>query len=70
MIVAFIAFWVLLFLGREELGFKGIILAIAVWAGLLAGTLWGGVPLLFASAQAIIDIGLVLVVFGGDIKIR
>ncbi len=35
MIIPLVLFWVLIFLGREELGFKGIIISVTVWLGLL-----------------------------------
>ena len=71
MLIPFLAFWVLLFLGREELQFKGIAIAIATWLLLLAGVVASGIsPYWFVSAQAVVDIVLVLMVFGGDIKIR
>jgi hypothetical protein len=60
----------LLFLGREELGLKGIAVAIAVWLGLLTGSLLVDAPFLFMSAQALLDISLVLIVFRGDVTLR
>jgi hypothetical protein len=70
MALPFLAFWVLLFVGREELGLKGIVVAVAIWIGLLVGCLLTGVPVLFMSAQALLDVALILFVFRGDIRIR
>lgn len=70
MIAAFVAFWVLLFLGREELGLKGIAIAIALWLAVVAGFYWADSPGLFMAAQAIMDVVLVFIVFGGDVRIR
>ena len=70
MLIPFILFWVLIFLGGEELGFKGVVLAIAAWAAMLAGCMAAPLhPLYFVAAQAGLDIALILTIFGGDIKI-
>jgi len=70
MIAAFAAFWALLYLGREELGFKGIVIAIVISLGLMVGSVTIDAPSLFVSAQALLDVALLLIVFGGDVKIR
>ena len=65
--VAFILFWVLIFLFGEELGFKVVVTAIAFWAAMLAG--WIAAPLhpfYFVVAQAGLDFLLILTIFGGD----
>jgi len=69
--VPLVMFWILLFLGREELGFKGIIISIAVWLGLLAGSVFttGGFLYFFIAANALLDIVLLIIIFGGDINI-
>lgn len=71
MIVPLVLFWVLIFLGREELGFKGIMISIAVWLGLLIGSIviTGGFLYFFIAANALLDIVLLIVIFGGDINI-
>ena len=71
MIIPLLLFWILLFLGREELGFKGIIICIVIWLGLLLGTcLTTGVFLyFFVAGNALFDIMLLLIIFGGDINI-
>ena len=71
MIIPFIAFWVLLIVCYDELGPKGALGFIALWAALLAGFYFTRIsPLWFVAIQSLIDIGLILMVFGGDLKIR
>ena len=65
----FILFWVLLYLGREALGLKGIIISILIWLGLLSGLMLSGMFYIFVSAQSLLDIVLLLIIFGGDINI-
>jgi hypothetical protein len=67
----FFIFWVLIFLGRSELGWRGAGIAVGIWLGLLIGFVASGLsPYLFVSAQALLDCILILVVFHGDIRIR
>jgi len=71
MVVAFVVFVALLVLGRDELGLRGIataIIASLMCLAVVAG--FGGSAVLSVAGQAIIDVVLVLVVFGGDVKIR
>lgn len=71
MLIPFVLFWVLILLGREELGMKGGLIVVAIWAVLLIGFLAVNIsPYFFVAAQAIVDVVLVLIIFGGDIKIR
>ena len=71
MSIPFLLFWVLIFVARDELGRKGIAIAVSIWLALLLGFCTSGLsPYLFVSAQAVLDIVLVLKVFGGDIAIR
>lgn len=71
MIIPLVLFWILLFLGREELGFKGIFISIVIWLGLLLGSVFttGGFLYFFTAAIALLDIVLLIVIFGGDINI-
>ena len=65
-----LVFWGLLLRGRDELGPKWMWALVAVWlVGWRACTLLPGGPSLFMSLVALIDIVLVLVVLGGDIRI-
>ena len=66
-----VAFWVLLFVGREELGWKGIGVFLALWMGgwlalrrVLMGLFW------FIALVAVLDVVLVLILFKGDVRIR
>ena len=71
MLIPLILFWILIYLGREELGFKGIIISIIIWLGLLAGSLLvsGTFVYVFIAANSLLDIVLLLVIFGRDIDI-
>lgn len=71
MIVPLVLFWILLFVGREELGFKGISISIVVWLGLLVGSVFtaGGSLYFFTAASALLDIVLLIIICGGDINI-
>ena len=65
----FIMFWVLMYLGREELGLKGIVISIVVWLGLLLGSSFLGHPYVFVSAEALLDVVLLFIIFGGNMNI-
>ena len=71
MIIPLLLFWILIFLGREELGFKGIVISIVIWLGLLLGTCLtaGMTPYFFIAGNALLDIVLLIIIFGGDIDI-
>ena len=67
----FILFWALLFFGREELGLKWVLVCITIWVGLLLGCVYLALPsYIFVVAQTLLDIVLLIVVTGGDIRIR
>ena len=70
MISPLILFWVLIFLFYEELSFKGIIISIVVWLGLMCGFILttGKWPYFFVAGNVLLDIVLILIIFGGDIK--
>jgi hypothetical protein len=71
MLVPFVLFWLLIYLGREDLGLKGVIWSVGTWTVLLAGfVIFSGSPYLFVAAQALLDVVLILVIFGGDVRIR
>ena len=65
----FIVFWVLMHLGREELGLKGIIISILIWMGLRVGSSFLGLPYLFVSAEALLDVVLLFIIFGGNMNV-
>jgi hypothetical protein len=69
-ILPFVVFWILLFLGRDELGLKAVCICIAVWMILLICFMMLGIsPYIFIALQSLFDIVLLIMVFGGDIKI-
>jgi len=71
MLIPFLVFWVLIFLGYEDLGMKGVGIAVLVWSVLLVACVGSGLsPYYFVAIQSAIDIVLVLIVFGGDITLR
>ena len=43
MVIPFIVFWVLLYFARDDLGIKGIAIAVLVWSCLLTGMLLLGI---------------------------
>ena len=68
--IPFLVFWVLLYVARDELGIKGIAIAVLVWSGLLGGILLLGIPpLYFVAVQSAVDVALILLVFREDITI-
>jgi len=70
-IIPFAAFWVLIFIGRSELGFKGVAFFIALWLCLLIGFMMLHLPsYCFVVAQTLMDVVLIIIIFGGDIRIR
>ncbi len=71
MLIPFILFWLLVFLGREDFGVKSGLIAVAIWAALLIGfCIFSISPYVFVAAQAMLDVVLIFVILGGDIKIR
>ena len=71
MIIPFVLFWILIYLGREELGFKGIVISVIIWIALLLVSIFvkGISPYHFIAANALLDIVLMIVIFGRDINI-
>ena len=61
--IPLILFWVLLFAGFEQLRWKGLGIAIAVWLGLRFGCTAIGLVPLFASVVALLDLVLILLIF-------
>ena len=71
MALPFILFVLLIFIARSELGTKWTLITIAIWASLYVGSICLAVsPYIFVVAQSLLDIILILVIFGGDIRIR
>ncbi len=71
MSIPFIAFWVLLFIGRSDLGWKGILFWIALWFTFGMALYFCGIsPYVFIGVQALMDAILIILIFGGDIPLR
>ena len=73
MIIVFILFWVLIFLGLKDgdIETREALIHIVIWAAMLAGFLFFNVVMYwFVVPTVILDIILVLKVFGGDVSIR
>jgi len=69
-IIPFAAFWVLILLGRSDLGLKVVLVCIAIWAGLLyAFVSFEMLSYFCVVVQAVFDIILILIIFGGDIRL-
>ena len=67
----FLLFFVLLFVGRSDLQIRGIALCLAIWLALIAiGAITGAWMALVGAGTAILDIGLVIFIFRGDIPLR
>jgi len=70
-LLPFLIFWILIFLARHELGWRGCLIAVALWLGLLFACFYSGLSsYVFVAIQAFIDVVLILLVFKGDIPIR
>jgi len=68
--IPFALFWILMYLGREELGGRGISISILIWVGLLLVCMHPVLPAYsFIAVQAMFDIVLLLIIYGGDINI-
>jgi hypothetical protein len=63
-------FWVLICIGRSELGFKGIVFCFVLWLCLLLGFRQFNLPSYWFTAQVLFDAILIFIIFGGDIRIR
>ena len=71
MTIPFLVFWVLIILCREQLGLKGVLISIAIWAALLICLMKLGISqYIFVGLQSLLDIMLILIIFGGDIRLR
>jgi hypothetical protein len=71
MALPFIAFWVLLAIGRKDLGRKKIFSFVAIWLALLIGFVSFSIsPHFFVGPLVILDVILILMIFGGDIRVR
>lgn len=63
-------FWVLLWRGYDQIGPRWALILAAVWLGGLGGAmLFPGGAYLFIAVSAILDIVLILMVYGADIPL-
>ena len=66
-----ITFWLLIYIGRNDLKPKTIRVFIIIWLvslGIVAAT--GVHPGYFTAIQSLLDALLIIAIFGGDIQIR
>ena len=71
MLLVFGIFWAMVFLTRRELGIKGIAICVPLGLGLLAAFLFWQAGWIYAViGQVVMDIVLILILFGGDIRIN
>jgi len=69
--IPFLLFLILLYLGREELGFKWILILFCACLILPLGFSALGIsPYFFTAILAIVDVVLIMIIFGGNITIR
>jgi len=70
-IFASAAFWVLLWFGRNDLNSRWKLGLMLAWSFMFIGSAFiPGGNYFFMAVISIIDIGLILAIFGGDIEIR
>jgi hypothetical protein len=70
MLFAIILFCVLLVWGRNELGLTWIAVSLLIFLGALGICIWLNIaPGYFMAFAAVVDIALVLKIFGGDVYI-
>lgn len=70
-IIPLALFWALIYFSRHDLQPRIIILFVFLWSGsLVTVLLLQYPPYIFAAIEAALDVILVLIVFGGDMKIR
>jgi hypothetical protein len=69
--IPILLFLILLYVAGDELGLRGILLCLTISATLLFGcAVLALSPYFFITLQAFMDIILILVIFGHDIRIR
>ncbi len=78
LILPFLMFWILLLVGASELSLRAILTCIGIWLFLvllavifmLVGISGGLVFCILAGVQAVFDVVLILMTFGGDIRLN
>lgn len=70
-VIPLVAFWSLIYFGRHDLQLRTIMLFVVIWLlSLLSVSVMHSPSGVFPAIEAILSIVLVLLVFGGDFKIR
>ncbi len=77
-ILPFVMFWILLLVGASELSLRAMLTCIGIWLFLvllavvfvLIGASGGLVFCILAGVQAVFDVVLILMTFGGDIRLN
>jgi hypothetical protein len=70
-VIPLAAFWSLIYYGRSDLQPWAIVAFILLWAGSLAAVFILHIPsVAFPAVESVLTAVLVLLVFGGDMKIR
>ena len=69
--IAHLAFWILLVRGYSagELRVRGCLIAVALWLAGFVGLAYLPYSPPFATYIAVVDIGLVFVIFKGDVRL-
>ncbi len=78
LILPFVMFWILLLVGASELNLRTMLICIGIWLFLvllaaifmLIGASVGLVFCVLAVVQSVFDVVLILMTFGGDIKLN
>jgi hypothetical protein len=65
----FFLFWVFMYLGREKLGLKGIVISILIGLGLVACYSSLAPRYIFVLVQALLDIVLAFMIFGENMNL-
>ncbi len=78
LILPFLMFWILLMVGASELSLRAMLTCIGIWLFLvllavifmLVGASGGLVFCILAGIQAVFDAVIILMTFGGDIRLN
>mgnify|MGYP001407076071 CR=1 FL=1 len=71
MLLPLVIFALLLWLGRENLEIRGILVCLLIFAAIVLTCVFLSVsPYVFTALLALMDVVLVLIIFGSDIPIR
>jgi hypothetical protein len=71
MTLPLVVFGIMLLAGRKELGWKGVVAFIAIWAALLAGVHALRLdPHFFIAGESILDVALISTIYIGFTRLR